>query len=117
MKTWFITGTSRGFGREWAIAAPARGDRVTPADIYSRPDQFPSCAARPRASQAGPTAPEGTARPIAMSAAHAQITVAQISPVAIQSSPTPGPVGLAPAAHASSAQAPPITAHPSASAE
>ncbi len=52
-----------------------------------------------------------------MSAAHAQITVAQISPVAIQSSPTPGPVGLAPAAHASSAQAPPITAHPSASAE
>jgi NAD(P)-dependent dehydrogenase (short-subunit alcohol dehydrogenase family) len=21
MKTWFITGTSRGFGREWAIAA------------------------------------------------------------------------------------------------
>jgi NAD(P)-dependent dehydrogenase (short-subunit alcohol dehydrogenase family) len=27
-KTWFITGTSRGFGREWAIAALARGDRV-----------------------------------------------------------------------------------------
>jgi NAD(P)-dependent dehydrogenase (short-subunit alcohol dehydrogenase family) len=27
-KTWFITGTSRGFGREWASAALARGDRV-----------------------------------------------------------------------------------------
>jgi hypothetical protein len=26
MKTWFITGTSRGFGREWAIAALERGD-------------------------------------------------------------------------------------------
>jgi NAD(P)-dependent dehydrogenase (short-subunit alcohol dehydrogenase family) len=28
MKTWFITGTSRGFGREWAVAALDRGDRV-----------------------------------------------------------------------------------------
>ena len=27
-RTWFITGTSRGFGREWAIAALDRGDRV-----------------------------------------------------------------------------------------
>jgi NAD(P)-dependent dehydrogenase (short-subunit alcohol dehydrogenase family) len=27
-KTWFITGTSRGFGREWAGAALRRGDRV-----------------------------------------------------------------------------------------
>ena len=27
-KTWFITGTSRGFGREWAQAALERGDRV-----------------------------------------------------------------------------------------
>jgi NAD(P)-dependent dehydrogenase (short-subunit alcohol dehydrogenase family) len=27
-KTWFITGTSRGFGREWTAAALARGDRV-----------------------------------------------------------------------------------------
>ncbi|KUI39070.1 SDR family oxidoreductase [Mycobacterium sp. GA-2829] len=27
-KVWFITGTSRGFGREWAIAALERGDRV-----------------------------------------------------------------------------------------
>lgn len=28
-KTWFITGTSRGLGREWALAALDRGDRVT----------------------------------------------------------------------------------------
>jgi NAD(P)-dependent dehydrogenase (short-subunit alcohol dehydrogenase family) len=28
MKTWFITGTSRGFGRVWAEAALERGDRV-----------------------------------------------------------------------------------------
>jgi NAD(P)-dependent dehydrogenase (short-subunit alcohol dehydrogenase family) len=28
MKTWFITGTSRGFGHEWTLAALGRGDRV-----------------------------------------------------------------------------------------
>jgi NAD(P)-dependent dehydrogenase (short-subunit alcohol dehydrogenase family) len=27
-KVWFITGTSRGFGRDWAIAALERGDKV-----------------------------------------------------------------------------------------
>ncbi|OBA83456.1 short-chain dehydrogenase/reductase [Mycobacterium sp. 1164966.3] len=27
-KVWFITGTSRGFGRQWAIAALERGDKV-----------------------------------------------------------------------------------------
>ena len=27
-KVWFITGTSRGFGRVWAQAALGRGDRV-----------------------------------------------------------------------------------------
>jgi NAD(P)-dependent dehydrogenase (short-subunit alcohol dehydrogenase family) len=27
-RTWFITGTSKGFGREWAIAALERGDSV-----------------------------------------------------------------------------------------
>ena len=27
-KTWFITGASRGFGREWAEAALERGDTV-----------------------------------------------------------------------------------------
>jgi len=30
-KIWFITGTSRGFGREWAIAALERGDSVAAA--------------------------------------------------------------------------------------
>ncbi|MDT7801199.1 MAG: hypothetical protein QOI78_4632 [Actinomycetota bacterium] len=36
-KTWFITGTSRGFGREWAIAALDRGDAVaaTARDVSS----------------------------------------------------------------------------------
>ena len=39
-KNWFITGTSRGFGREWAIAALDRGDRVaaTARDIGSLDD-------------------------------------------------------------------------------
>ncbi len=27
-KTWFITGASKGFGREWAEAALKRGDKV-----------------------------------------------------------------------------------------
>jgi NAD(P)-dependent dehydrogenase (short-subunit alcohol dehydrogenase family) len=30
-KVWFITGASRGFGREWSIAALERGDRVAAA--------------------------------------------------------------------------------------
>jgi NAD(P)-dependent dehydrogenase (short-subunit alcohol dehydrogenase family) len=36
-RTWFITGTSRGFGREWAEAALARGERVagTARDLAS----------------------------------------------------------------------------------
>ncbi|HEY2519609.1 MAG TPA: SDR family oxidoreductase [Streptosporangiaceae bacterium] len=40
MKTWFITGTSRGFGREWAIAALERGDKVaaTARDISALDD-------------------------------------------------------------------------------
>ena len=40
LKTWFITGTSRGFGREWAIAALDRGDKVaaTARDISSLDD-------------------------------------------------------------------------------
>ena len=45
-KTWFITGTSRGFGRQWAIAALDRGDQVaatardtgTPRDLVDRQD-------------------------------------------------------------------------------
>lgn len=39
-KTWFITGTSRGFGRAWAIAALERGDRVaaTPRDTSTLDD-------------------------------------------------------------------------------
>ena len=39
-KTWFLTGTSRGFGREWAVAALERGDRVaaTARDVSSLDD-------------------------------------------------------------------------------
>ena len=39
-RTWFITGTSRGFGREWAEAALDRGDRVaaTARDVSSLED-------------------------------------------------------------------------------
>src|SRR6185295_5228337 len=39
-KVWFITGTSRGFGREWTIAALERGDRVaaTARDISTLND-------------------------------------------------------------------------------
>src|SRR5450432_1708658 len=39
-KTWFITGTSRGFGREWTIAALERGDRVaaTARDVSTLED-------------------------------------------------------------------------------
>jgi NAD(P)-dependent dehydrogenase (short-subunit alcohol dehydrogenase family) len=45
-RTWFITGTSRGFGRTWAIAALERGDRVvgTARDAGSMDDlaaQYP----------------------------------------------------------------------------
>jgi NAD(P)-dependent dehydrogenase (short-subunit alcohol dehydrogenase family) len=40
VKTWFITRTSRGFGREWAIAALERGDKVaaTARDISTLDD-------------------------------------------------------------------------------
>lgn len=36
-KIWFITGTSRGFGREWSVAALERGDKVaaTARDVSS----------------------------------------------------------------------------------
>ncbi|MDF2826443.1 MAG: putative oxidoreductase [Mycobacterium sp.] len=39
-KVWFITGTSRGFGREWTIAALERGDKVaaTARDITTLDD-------------------------------------------------------------------------------
>ena len=39
-KVWFITGTSRGFGREWSIAALERGDKVaaTARDVSTLDD-------------------------------------------------------------------------------
>lgn len=46
MKTWFITGTSRGFGRAWALAALERGDQVVatarnPDSLQDVQAQFP----------------------------------------------------------------------------
>jgi NAD(P)-dependent dehydrogenase (short-subunit alcohol dehydrogenase family) len=40
VKTWFITGASRGFGREWATVALDRGDQVaaTARDVASLDD-------------------------------------------------------------------------------
>ena len=45
-KVWFITGASRGFGREWAIAALERGDRVvaTARDTSTLDDLVESAA-------------------------------------------------------------------------
>jgi NAD(P)-dependent dehydrogenase (short-subunit alcohol dehydrogenase family) len=45
MKTWFITGASRGFGHAWAAAALARGDRVAatarnPQDLEDLTDAY-----------------------------------------------------------------------------
>jgi NAD(P)-dependent dehydrogenase (short-subunit alcohol dehydrogenase family) len=45
MKTWFITGASRGFGRIWAEAALTRGDQVTAtarnlADVADLSERF-----------------------------------------------------------------------------
>ena len=44
MKTWFITGTSRGFGRAWTQAALERGDRV--AATARTPDSLKDLAER-----------------------------------------------------------------------
>jgi NAD(P)-dependent dehydrogenase (short-subunit alcohol dehydrogenase family) len=45
-KTWFITGASKGFGREWAEAALERGDNVAgtarnPEDVQPLVEQYP----------------------------------------------------------------------------
>jgi NAD(P)-dependent dehydrogenase (short-subunit alcohol dehydrogenase family) len=45
-KTWFITGASKGFGREWTEAALERGDSVAgtarnPDDVHDLVDQYP----------------------------------------------------------------------------
>jgi NAD(P)-dependent dehydrogenase (short-subunit alcohol dehydrogenase family) len=44
MKTWFILGTSRGFGREWTLAALDRGDRVVAT--ARNPDSLEDAEAR-----------------------------------------------------------------------
>jgi len=47
LKVWFITGSSRGFGREWASAALGRGDRVVATarkldSLKDLADRYPS---------------------------------------------------------------------------
>jgi NAD(P)-dependent dehydrogenase (short-subunit alcohol dehydrogenase family) len=44
-KVWFITGSSRGFGREFALAALSRGDQVAATARHQNPDR-PSRAVR-----------------------------------------------------------------------
>jgi len=58
MKTWFITGTSRGFGREWAIAALERGDKVaaTARDIAALDDLVAKARAERFPAQGEPIA-------------------------------------------------------------
>jgi hypothetical protein len=81
--------------------------------MVGRLSEFPKRAARSRANQVGhAAAPEGSTRPISMTAAHPLITVAQASQVVAPSCPKPGPVGLAAAAHANRPQTEPITTHP-----
>ena len=44
-KVWFITGTSRGFGLEWATAALERGDKVATRKAYG--EALAALGARP----------------------------------------------------------------------
>ena len=48
MSVWFITGTSRGFGRELTASALAHGDQVvaTARDPHRVADAFPTRATR-----------------------------------------------------------------------
>ena len=51
-KVWFITGASRGFGREWTIAALDRGDSVAAtARDTSTLDELGSAEARDHVHQ------------------------------------------------------------------
>lgn len=45
MKTWFVTGASGGFGREWVASALERGDRVgaTPGNPSSLDSLVATC--------------------------------------------------------------------------
>ncbi len=63
-KTWFITGTSRGFGREWAIAALERGDQVaaTARDAASLDDLVAEVRRRAAADRARRHRPRGRLR-------------------------------------------------------
>ncbi|MEY9463965.1 oxidoreductase [Bradyrhizobium ottawaense] len=66
MKTWFITGASRGFGREVALEALRRGDRVvaTARSLNALDDLVASDPERVAAAQLDVTKPDEIARSI-----------------------------------------------------
>ena len=60
-KTWFITGASRGFGREWTIAALERGDTVAAtARDTSTLDDLVAAGSATRSCRSSSTSPTGT---------------------------------------------------------
>jgi NAD(P)-dependent dehydrogenase (short-subunit alcohol dehydrogenase family) len=71
-KTWFITGASRGFGREWAEAALDRGDRVaaTARNVESLKDLEERYSAQVLALQLDVTSREQAVAAVAAAHAH-----------------------------------------------
>src|SRR3954466_1101451 len=71
-KTWFITGTSKGFGRIWAEAALERGDRV--AATARRPETLAELADRygDRVLPPAPGVPDRAGVDAAVAQAHAR---------------------------------------------
>ena len=62
MKTWFITGVSRGLGRALAKAALAEGDTVIGTVRDAKPDSRPGLANCMSSRLTSPTAPRWTRR-------------------------------------------------------
>ena len=99
-KIWFITGTSRGFGREWAIAALERGDKVaaTARDTATLDDLVDASTAT-RCCRSGSTSPTATptsprsSRPTSTSGAStsSSTTRATASSASSRSCPRPTP--------------------------
>ena len=87
-KTWFITGTSRGFGREWTEAALERGDSVAAtardASTPGRPGRAVrrrAAAARARRHRPGGRLRRGRAGPRALRAARRRRQQRRLRPV------------------------------------
>jgi NAD(P)-dependent dehydrogenase (short-subunit alcohol dehydrogenase family) len=52
-KTWFLTGSSRGYGRRFAEAARSRGDKVIPQPYAERLNIWPERAEVSAEAEAG----------------------------------------------------------------